>query len=568
MTQEDLPDCVVTLTFKRIQQFLFAVPRLKAMTGANALLGETIRDDLVKIVEESSGVYLIEEDNAPESDNNDPLKNDDNPKELYKKGVISRDGGHFTAVFKSQEAADQFIQKAKKCIAEKLPTIQLDINCKVQGEKDDDSPNTPNSDYGESPMRLPQFMLCGDTGGIANIHRNNETPNYIADIVKHLEDAGDRFKNENTNDIIGLLNKANKLPGHNDKKGNSIIPQNLSDLAGSRGYIAVIHADGNNIGQRRKQAVGNFEQDIFDFDSYIKHEVKNETFFHSMRVAMRKSVVAALDCTFRKAISDLKDDEKLPYHLLMLGGDDLLLITRPEYAFPFVLSLSEKLKEHELSDNNAMSIGAGVVIAHHNVPFYHLHHLAENLASSAKKLFRQQEEEHSVVDWMVSTNSWIDNVEESRRLYDLSKDGKTCITGKPYFVLDDAAEKHNMVSLQTLWDAAHEAHKKIEDNKNKSDEEKLSRSKLKGLLQYISTFETGESSTYYQKISNLPDQISLLFGDKAEYLWESPDDAPDKKLTYYKDLLELIELHYLGRSDSGETNDHEENKQSTTGGGK
>ncbi len=107
----------------------------------------------------------------------------------------------------------------------------------------------------------------------------------------------------------------------------------------------------------------------------------------------------------------------------------------------------------------------------------------ENLASSAKKLFRQQAEEHSVVDWMVSTNSWIDDVEESRRLYDLSKDDKTCITGKPYFVLDDATEKHNMVSLQTLCDAAHEAHKKIENNKNKSDEEKLPRSKLKGLLE-------------------------------------------------------------------------------------
>ena len=51
-TQE--PDMInqpffVTITFKRIQTFLFAVPRLRAMLGANVLLGEVLRNELSEI---------------------------------------------------------------------------------------------------------------------------------------------------------------------------------------------------------------------------------------------------------------------------------------------------------------------------------------------------------------------------------------------------------------------------------------------------------------------------------------------------------------------------------------
>lgn len=574
MTETSNQTTVVELTFKRIQQFLFKVPRLKAMVGANACLGETIRNELLlevkkyKYKEITKYKFKPLDDPLNDYDDADKLSKD-NPERLYNQGVISRDGGHFTAVFKTKSEAKKFIQEANKKILEKLPGIIVEARLKTQEESQNESTTElPERNYGESPNWLPHFFHCPDTGEIANNYDKDISPNYRSAIVDHLEKAGDRFKYGSTKDIIGLLKTAKKLSGHDQKDK---IPQDLSDLAGSRGYIAVIHADGNNIGQRRKNYIDNLikqgeiekinQTEAFNFSKYLKHEAKNEEFFHSMRVAMRASVVSSLKETFEDSLDKHK---KLPYQLLMLGGDDLLIITRPEYAFPFVVNLSKKLKKYELSDDENMSIGAGVVIAHHNVPFYHLHHLAENLASSAKKLFRQQEEQHSVVDWMVSSNSWIDDVEENRRLYDLSEDGNICITGKPYFVLDDVAEKHNMISLQTLWGAADEAHKDIEDNKNKSDEDKLPRSKLKGLLQLITTFEIKKSNTYFKTISPLPKGIKSLFKD--DELWQEPTE--DKKLTRYKDLLELIELHYLGRSDSGKTNDHEENKQSTTGGGK
>ncbi len=35
--------CLVSIELKRIQTYLFAVPRLSAMVGANARLGETLR---------------------------------------------------------------------------------------------------------------------------------------------------------------------------------------------------------------------------------------------------------------------------------------------------------------------------------------------------------------------------------------------------------------------------------------------------------------------------------------------------------------------------------------------
>lgn len=45
----------VHIEFQRVQTWIFAVPRLRAMVGANTLLGETLRVELPQLARQKMG---------------------------------------------------------------------------------------------------------------------------------------------------------------------------------------------------------------------------------------------------------------------------------------------------------------------------------------------------------------------------------------------------------------------------------------------------------------------------------------------------------------------------------
>src|SRR5882757_5987072 len=89
----------VHIELSRVQTWLFAVPRLRAMVGANALLGETLRVALPKLARETGRGWILAPSNEayPCADGNDPLRDHDDPAADAKAGIFSRDGGHFEA---------------------------------------------------------------------------------------------------------------------------------------------------------------------------------------------------------------------------------------------------------------------------------------------------------------------------------------------------------------------------------------------------------------------------------------------------------------------------------------
>ena len=570
MNQPTNKPCVVKITFQRIQQFLFAVPRLKAMIGANALLGETIRNELVNLAKDNDALALqwpngqVETGDDPLSDENIDQQYRDIPQELYENGITSRDGGHFHVVFNAKQAAKAFLVQAQALIQGQLPGVRMSAHIQEMGNESE-LWNQPSA-WGEQNSRLPYFQICQDTGDrLANKYRKQETPPYISSLVTQLESKADDFYTNDTTEIIGLLRKVGKLPSLDD---NHRIPKDLSDLAGADGYIAVIHADGNGMGVRRKLYAGSSEsEEGEDLEKFIRREATNEKFFHAMRVAVRRAVVDALNSTFTPEV--LENSYKLPYQLLMLGGDDLLLVTRPEHAFPFVIEYAKALKAHQIpyegEGTKPISIGAGIAIASHKLPFHRLYELAEQLAGSAKKLYRAQGAENgektpperSVVDWMVSTGSWLDDVEQSRKTHDLSTDGRYCISAKPYFILPaDIGESGDDKSkdsfcLETLWKKA----KKLvgvyaEDEAQTGDErDKVARSRMKRILHDVQrTVSTDKeykekSDDLYKKEGGLPEDITQGLFPK-DSLWHQIGQG---WLTQYRDFMELVEIHYLGR---------------------
>ncbi|WP_432464444.1 MULTISPECIES: Cas10/Cmr2 second palm domain-containing protein [unclassified Agarivorans] len=548
---------VVKLEFKRIQTFLFSSFRFKHMVGANALLGNVLRAELVTLVNNQNDSFY--QPISPPSLNKldeDPLDKAtaefyaDKPDELWKIGVLSRDGGHFYAVFSGQKLAEQFLFDAEQLIQQKLPGVQVSFTLSTIEQLDsgkDEHLKQGDFSADEFP-NLPIFQPCQfSEQGIAEAQ------------LKHL-DKGKQFQSnasslkssfiwEQFKDSKGKL--VSKEPTEQSADVASILmrqwtgnePQrqakDLDELVG-KDYLALIVADGNSMGNR-------FSTWLKDqnANTWLDKQAKAEEFFYSARKAMRTATHEAVKNQFDW---DLNSNAKatLPFQLLMLGGDDLLFACRAKDALPFITKLDYELSQIKLDDGKPMQLGVGVVIASHNLPFYRLHHVAEELASSAKVLARAYEDSTpcSVLDWQVVTQSWAgDPIEERQKnaivKYQAEKPETLYLTQKPY----------TLSRFNTLLGHSEGLVKEIKRSaNNKADAEQkgqVARSQLRYLQQ-----ELGKGRLHAERIwQGLPTTLRNHLKNECEItqLWQQLEE--EHYISGISDLVELFEISNLSRAD-------------------
>lgn len=464
----------VRIEFKRIQTYLFAVPRLRAILGANALVGETLRETLPALAVQAGGLMPVNpvptalqglSDGllSVAAEAHEPWAGDD-PAANWASGVLTRDGGHFQALFQDVESAGRFAALADAELTQLLPGLMVDMRVEAWGPAQSDKdlnagwkrqPSAEPAAHRDSPMRLPR-RVCelsgqGEATELLQVGTKRDQTTYqVSAATLSQWKAGERFRDGNSCDLVGRLQRARDadgqflLPCHGDDWHS---PEDLDALAGGPGrYLALVHADGNGVGkralltppamqagetaeaalQRWQQAKANVEPALQQSETadqalqrWLLAEAAVERFYASMRQNVRAALVAAL----RQVFAALPGGGGArPYQLLMLGGDDLLLLCRAKDALPFVRHYAQELAQRPLSDGQPLGIGAGVAITKPSFPFHALHARCEELAASAKRLARgplAQGGLRSVVDWAVVTASTTEALDEHRRRHDL-----------------------------------------------------------------------------------------------------------------------------------------------------
>lgn len=504
------------IEFKRIQTFLFSIPKLKEMLGANALLGEALRDTLPEMVKKHQDGLTMPTDNVQETPayqdskyNNlrikDPLGTGDytdNPIEDWKKGIIAKDGGHFIAVFPTLDKAKDFKEEARNRLRTDLPGLRFDITISTFPEGKAIEDGTTTDDIREVfPEHLSIFEPCAVAPNAiaSDIDRTPDGKVFISRKANEFRDAGERFKDGKTKELINILNNAEKL---GEKEWT--FAEDFNKLA-DNDQLAIIHADGNGIGAGFKEWMkGN------PFKGKDSEELYNQLYFHKMRVAVRVALSTAIKNTFEEV-----KDKVAPFQIMMLGGDDLLFVCQASYALKFVTEYAKALEA-----DGVLTIGAGVAIMPPSFPFYRGHALAEELAGSAKKKVRALGGNTSVIDWMHITQAWSLDPEEARQedsyvRYKVGQDTiELALSCRPY-----TAEK-----LCELLKSAESLAEKVSSGS-------IARSALRDMVLQLPRGKRQAEVFYDEK-------LKAKLNNKA--MWNKITD--NKYTTDFADLVEIVEL--------------------------
>jgi len=534
---------LVNIEFRRIQTFLFSSRRLRDMVGANVLLGEVIRHKLPREVDREAAavVDLSTMAEPPNAISTDPLgsgleDNDiDDPRALYRRGILARDGGHFRAVFASDEAAARFRAAAEKLILQELPGLAFDIDTINLAEGHCSPERRAREPVETLPVDAPIFATCQASGepSAAKTYSLRDAAGtveneHVSEGIDKRRRAYERFHSgTSTHDVIGLLRSRAAHP--------QPIPGDFEELCGDD-YLAVIHADGNDIGKEAIRRVGEGKPETPG--DFVAREAALETFFHRNRASFRAALEIARGNVF-------DTDGTAQHQLLMLGGDDLLLVCRAKLAFRFAHALAAALGD----DPEAPTVGIGVAIGRRTVPFHHLQEVAEALTASAKRLYRRLAEDGapaSVVDWNIETGSWSLDPIQSRQsdlvnVVEIDGRRECCILSRrPLPVLSQvAAETADHRSLEGMMRAA----SAIAGLVAADDDGKLARSQLRALATALEHGRRWSEFAYAGAPPAMRESLRTSPAIGLTSLWEGSNGV---WITAIRDIVEIFEVGRLG----------------------
>lgn len=151
----------------------------------------------------------------------------------------------------------------------------------------------------------------------------------------------------------------------------------LNDIADSRGYVAIIYADGNNLGNVVKNIKTPFQH------MYFSRKLENTT---------KSCVYSAIYDT----MSAVKRD--ILFEAICLGGDDLLIVVPADVSLNIANKIIEKFDD---TFNHNMTISAGVCIAKSNIPIRNMFSISQNCLKNAKKYQKKNNEKYGTLDAVV-----------------------------------------------------------------------------------------------------------------------------------------------------------------------
>ncbi len=275
---------------------------------------------------------------------------------------------------------------------------------------------------------------------------------------------------------------------------------------GESSYIAVVHADGNKMGERFKKIAKTYTKPE-ENGAYIK-AVRN------LSNQVRKNGTKALQETVDYLIASLKtvDAKKkfggvvnipqtrsggdlLPFRPIVFGGDDLTFVCDGRLGLELAAKYLDAFSSKPLNGESVFA-RAGVAVVKTHYPFSRAYQLAEDLAASAKKKIddykQQSDESATVMDWHFATTGMMFDIEEIREREYVSINGHS-LRMRPIVFTDDSEQWRTWKTLRKVMEEFQEDSWKNRRNKVLALREALRQEKSAVQL-FLRNYQNGTKS--------------------------------------------------------------------------
>jgi hypothetical protein len=237
-----------------------------------------------------------------------------------------------------------------------------------------------------------------------------------------------------------------KLIGENHGLTNKDFALDLTDITGNRerAWLAVVHADGNNLGELIQKLLKNLALDDVQEGYRQFSETLEAATVEAARTAYREVLAPVYEREQEQYLNRDRGNKKikqpcLPIRPVVIGGDDLTVILRAEYAVPFTEAyLAAFERETENLFKNGLTACAGIAIIKPKYPFHYAADLAEELCSWTKKIVKNLDKESapSSLHFHKVQASFVEDYNEIIKRELSTIDGRL-LTAGPYFVNDN-----------------------------------------------------------------------------------------------------------------------------------
>jgi hypothetical protein len=462
--------------------------------------------------------------------------------------IIQAAGGNLLILFKEHEKAIEFTQKLTLRVLKDAPGLTLLAQHEEKFDFEKGNLGEAREELGEKMQahklsRIPSSPLLGlgvtavgASTGLPAVRSSEGKQDGIELLVgdqKDKEEEKNRLISRETTFKLAARDWAGKRlkAWLKEDIGDFHFPYDLDKLGRAKGeesYIAVVHADGNHMGDHVAKATAN----IKDNRKWIQALRKFSEIINKASLIALQNVVSMLTYALMMdeeeripfAVQDKKD--YLPFRPLVFGGDDLTFVCSGKIgislATMYIEEFHEAAKARGLNDLFA-SAGVGMVKMHY--PFIRAYKLSEELANSAKSLNREEGQDCSAIDWHFAQSGLSGSLKSIREREYTVDDGKLYL--RP-LKLKDGEDFRS-------WDIVKAV---IEDfqnkDKNKDEKDRWSHNKVIGLREPL---RKGEKATQEYRLNfDLP-QLPEIEGGLAR------DKGWANGRCYYFDAIELLD-HY------------------------
>lgn len=188
-----------------------------------------------------------------------------------------------------------------------------------------------------------------------------------------------------------------------DKKFTSDLGK-IGGTKGEKNYIAIVHIDGNDIGEKIKN---------------IKNEERLSKFSGDMKNAVESAFKEVLEQLVKKDWREISKEldikgNYLPIRPIIIGGDDITFVCDARLGLYFTYHFIKYFEDQEICKKNDITACGGISIVKTKYPFYRAYTLSEELCANAKKKRKEKVDNGSWIDFHISTGGVFGNLEYIR----------------------------------------------------------------------------------------------------------------------------------------------------------